>query len=104
MASSPLHAGLCGKSPQTIPPPKTHYPTTCLFPSTPIKFRAKKQYATLNSTFPPLNKADKSFIQQVCGKFLFLGRTVDPTLLCPISTIASQSAQPTEDTMKQPTP
>ena len=33
--------------------------------------------------------------------FLFLGRAVDSTLLCPISAIASQSATPTEDTMYQ---
>jgi hypothetical protein len=36
-----------------------------------------------------------------CGKFLFLGRAVDSTLLCPISAIASQSSKPTEDTMQQ---
>ena len=37
----------------------------------------------------------------MCGKFLFLGRAVDATLLCPISAIASQAANPTEETMKQ---
>ena len=42
----------------------------------------------------------KKFIQQVCGKFLFLGRAVDATLLCPISAIASQSATTTEDTLE----
>jgi len=47
-----------------------------------------------------LNKA-KRFIQQVCGKFLFLGRAMESTLLCPISTIASQSFKPTKDTMRQ---
>jgi hypothetical protein len=48
------------------------------------------------------NKA-KRFIHQVWGKFLFLGRVVDSTstLLCLISTIASQSFKPTEDTMRQ---
>jgi hypothetical protein len=48
-----------------------------------------------------LDKKGKRFIQQVCGKFLFLGRAVDSTLLCPISAIASQAAKPTEDTMAQ---
>ena len=37
----------------------------------------------------------------MCGKLLFLGRAVDPTLLCPISAIASQSASPTTDTLDQ---
>jgi hypothetical protein len=46
------------------------------------------------------NKA-KQFIQQVCGEFLFLGRAVDSTLLCPISAIASQSSKLTKDTMQQ---
>jgi hypothetical protein len=46
------------------------------------------------------NKA-KQFIQQVCGKFLFPGRAVDSTFLCPISAIALQSSKPTEDTMQQ---
>ncbi len=48
---------------------------------------------------PPLDANDKKFIQQVCGKFLFLGRAVNSTILCPVSTIAAQSSQPTEETM-----
>jgi hypothetical protein len=42
----------------------------------------------------------KKFIQQVCCKFLFLGRAVDSTLLRPISAIALQSAHPTKDTLR----
>ena len=61
----------------------------------------KKQYATKESTAPPVDKQTKKFIQQVCGKFLFYGRAVDATVLTPISAIASQSANPTEDTYKQ---
>ena len=71
------------------------------YPSIPIQYGAKKQYATQASTAPLLDPKGKKFIQQVCGKFLFLGRAVDSTLLCPISAIASQSSKPTEDTMKQ---
>jgi hypothetical protein len=66
-----------------------------------IKYGAKTQYAVQESTATPLDKKDKKFIQKVCGKFLFLARAVDSTLLCPISAIASQSANPTTDTMKQ---
>ena len=71
------------------------------FPHTPIKYGQKKQYATTESTAPPVDKQTKKFIQQVCGKFLFYGRAVDATVLTPISAIASQSANPTEDTYKQ---
>ena len=71
------------------------------FSCTPITYGAKKYYATQESTSPPLDKIGKKFIQQVCGKNLLLGLAVAITLLCTISAIASQSAKPTEDTMKQ---
>jgi hypothetical protein len=69
------------------------------FPMKPIKYGAKKQYATPKSMAPLLDKKGKKIIQQVCGKFLFLRWAVDPTLLCPNSAIASQSTKPTQDTM-----
>jgi len=71
------------------------------YPSIPIQYGAKKQYATQELTAPLLDDKTKCFIQQVCGKFLFLGRAVDSTLLCPISAIASQSSKLTIDTMQQ---
>ncbi len=71
------------------------------YPCVPIHYGAKKQYATQESKAPSLDDKAKRFIQQVCGKFLFLGRAVDSTLLCPISAIASQSSKPTEDTIRQ---
>jgi hypothetical protein len=71
------------------------------YPSVPIQYGAKKQYATQESTTPLLDDKAKHFIQQVCGKFLFLGRAVGSTLLCPISAIAFQSSKLTTDTMQQ---
>ena len=38
---------------------------------------------------------------QVCGNVLFLVRAVDSTLMCPISAIASQSANQTKEIIKQ---
>ena len=70
------------------------------YPMTAIKYGAKQQYATQELTAPPLDKMGKKFNQQVCGKFLFLGRAVGSTLLCPISAIAAQSSTPTTDTME----
>ncbi len=69
------------------------------FPPTPIKYGAKKQYAKQESTAPPVNPTEKKFIQKVCGKFIFYGRAVDSTVLTPISAIASQSANPTKETL-----
>jgi hypothetical protein len=71
------------------------------YQSAPIQYGAMKQYATQESKAPLLDNKAKRFIQQVCGKFSFLGRAVDSTLLCLISAIASQSSKPTEDTMQQ---
>jgi hypothetical protein len=71
------------------------------YPSAPIQYGTKNQYATEESKAPLLDNKAKQFIQQVCSKFLFLGRAVDSTILCPISAIALQSSKPTEDTMQQ---
>jgi hypothetical protein len=43
------------------------------YQSTPIQYGTKKQYATQESEMPLLDNKAKRFIQQVCGKFLFLG-------------------------------
>ena len=71
------------------------------YPCVPIQYGTKKQYAMQELKAPLLDNKAKRFIQQVCGKFLFLGRAVDSTLLCPISAIASQPSKPTENTMRQ---
>jgi hypothetical protein len=69
--------------------------------SVPIQDGAKKQYTMQESKAPLFEDKAKQFVQQVCGEFLFLGRAVDSTLICPISAIASQSSKPTEDMMRQ---
>jgi hypothetical protein len=71
------------------------------YQSASIQYGAKKQYTTQESKALLLDGKAKRFIQQVCGKFLFLGRAVDSTLLCPISAIALQSSKSTEDKMQQ---
>ncbi len=45
-------------------------------------------------------RTGEMFIQQLCGKFLYLGRAIDSTLVCPISTLAAQSSNPTKDKMR----
>ena len=67
----------------------------------PIKYGAKKQYATRESTAPLASPDNKRFIQRVAGKFLFYGHAVDGTVLTPISAIVSQSANPTRETLKR---
>jgi len=70
------------------------------YPNAMIKYRSKKQCAQQESTAPPLNATGKKFIQQICGKFLFLGPAVNITLLCLISALAAQLSNPIKDTMQ----
>ena len=52
--------------------------------SAPIQYGAKKQFAMQELKVPLVDDKAMRFIQQVCGKFLFLRRAVDNTLLCPL--------------------
>jgi hypothetical protein len=49
------------------------------YQSAPIQYGAKKQYTTQESKVQLLDDKAKRFIQQVCGKFLFVSRAVDST-------------------------
>ena len=50
----------------------------------------------------PLNgQADKKYIQQVVGSFLYYTRAVDLTILLSLSAIAAKQANPTERTMQR---
>ncbi len=61
---------------------KSHKKQNQPYPSTTIKYGTKKQYVTPQSTSTLLDKKGKKFIEQMYGKFLFLGQTVNNTLLC----------------------
>ena len=69
------------------------------YPHTKPIYGATKQYAPDTDTSPPLNKADKKFIQEVIGTFLYYARCVDSTMLTALGTMATQQANPTEKTM-----
>ena len=70
-------------------------------PAKPIRYGAREQFAEAADNSPLLGKVGKKFIQKVNGKFLYMGRAVDPTILTALSALASQQAAPTETTMKQ---
>ena len=59
------------------------------------------EYAEQPIAYPLLDKEGNTFIQRVNGKFLYLGRAVDLTILAALSALASQQAAPTEDTKKR---
>ena len=57
--------------------------------------------ATQPSSAPLLDKKGSKFIQEICRMFIFLGRAIDSTLICPINAITSQSTNLTKDTTRQ---
>jgi hypothetical protein len=68
------------------------------YPAETPKYGAKVQYAQAADQSPLLDNKGKKFIQKVTGKFLYLGRAVDLTILAALSSIAAQQASPTEKT------
>ena len=61
----------------------------------------KVQYSKAEDESHQLDKKGKQIIQQVMGKFLYLGRVVDLTILAALSSIAAQQASPTEVTKQR---
>jgi len=70
-------------------------------PHIPPKYGAKQQFAAGPDKSPALDKAGLKFIQQVVGKFLYLARGVDCTILPALSSLSSQQAEPTETTLQR---
>jgi hypothetical protein len=66
------------------------------YPHAKPNYGAKTQPAMAEDTTPPLDKAGKKFIQEVCGVFLFLASGVNNGLLPAPSALVFQQANPTE--------
>ena len=66
------------------------------YPHIKPNYGAKRQHVQEDDNSPELDKAGKKFIQEVCGVFLFLARAFDGGLLTPLSSLASQQANPME--------
>ena len=76
-----------------VPEKPEHQPYESAKPA----YGAKVQYA---KEVKP-NKEDKRYVQQVIGVFLFYGQAVDGTMLCPLSAIAMDQANPSQETLKK---
>ena len=70
-------------------------------PHIPPKYGAKQQFAEAEDGSAPLDKHGKKFIQEVVGTLLYYSRAVDCTMLAALGSIATQQANPTENTMKK---
>ena len=64
-------------------------------------YGATKQFAPDHDDSPLLDKADKKFVQEVIGTFLYYARAVDLTMLPALSSIATQQANPTQRTLEK---
>jgi len=62
-------------------------------------YGVKIQYAKQLDDSPKLDKADTKYIQQVAGMLSYYGQAVDTTILPALSSIATEQAAPTEQTM-----
>jgi hypothetical protein len=50
---------------------------------------------------PPLSKDETTYVQVVTGTLLYYARAIDPTIPTALSSIATEQAKPTEETMKK---
>ena len=64
-----------------------------------LVYGIKVQHAKEANTSAKLNTANKLFIQQVTGIFLYYAQAVDATMLVALSAIASDQSAPTKETM-----
>lgn len=65
----------------------------------PPKYGATVQYAENPDISPTVDVAKTKLVQEVIGTFLYSARAVDPTMLLPLNTIATQQNNVTEATM-----
>ena len=72
-----------------------------LYNMAPWKYGAASQEVDEPRASPPVGRDDKQFVQKVTRKFMYLGCSVDTTLLTPLSAIAARQASPTEETMER---
>jgi hypothetical protein len=71
------------------------------YPHIKPNYGAKVEYTKYMDTSALLPKEDKKFIQEVIGTFLYYAQCTNSTMLAALESIATQQANPTENTMKR---
>ena len=69
------------------------------YPHVSPNYGAKIQYVEDELDSPTLSKEEKKYIQAVTGTLLYFARAVDLTILPALSAIATEQANPTEQTL-----
>eukprot|EP00804_Cyclotella_cryptica_P012163 CCRYP_009865-RA/>CCRYP_009865-RA protein AED:0.47 eAED:0.47 QI:0/-1/0/1/-1/0/1/0/86 len=70
------------------------------YPHVEPKYGAKVQFVEYD-TSPVVGKEGQTHIQKVNGKFLWFRRAVDPTTLVPLSALALQQSNPTQNSINK---
>ena len=93
MRSPHLHDGVRPGRPHPLrPPPPPKRPQHQPYPHVKPAYGQKVQYAKDNDDSPLLSRADKKFVQEVIGVFLYYARAVDLTMLPALGTLSTQQA------------
>ena len=91
--------GYCEKACTRFQHERPRKPQDQPYPHIEPTYGSKKQYAEEADTSSPLSKANKTYVQEVVGVFLYYARAVDCTMLAALGSIATQQSNPTENTM-----
>jgi hypothetical protein len=78
---------------------KRHTPQHQPYPHVKPNYGAKARYTESGDTLPALPKDGTNFIQEVIGTFLYYARCVNSSMLAALGSLATQQANPAENTM-----
>jgi hypothetical protein len=98
-----VHASMLDYIPEALTRfqhPTPRIPQHQPYPHVKPTYGAKAQYTEDVDSSPPLDKQGKKYIQEVIGTLLYYARCVDSTMLPALGSLATQQANPTQNTKK----
>jgi hypothetical protein len=98
-----VHASILNYIPKALT--RFQHPTPCIpqhqpYPHVKPTYGTKAQYTKDVDSSPPLNKQGTKFVQEVIGMLLYYARCFDNTMLPALGFIATQQANPMQNTKK----
>ena len=98
-----VHASMLDYIPEALTRfqhPTPRIPQHQPYPHVKPTYGAKAQYTEDVDSSPPLDKQGKKYVQEVIGTLLYYARCVDSTMLPALGSLATQQANPTQNTKK----
>jgi len=98
-----VHASMLDFIPEALT--RFQHPTPCIpqhqpYPHVKPTYGAEAQYMEDVDSSPPLDKQGKKHVQEVIGTLLYYARCVNNTMLPALGSLATQQANPTQNTKK----